>query len=172
MIVIAKRLLFIIAVSVFLYNYVFVPGARGQDVQFDKKTIERLSQKIKSMPGYIDVLAKVDTTFVQLADMTFDGEPDSVILTIKGESLVHPFVWSLKVQSKGQTIYQHIKDDSGMDKFFNDPGYVSNTQDPYFESKTTYYFQWIHRNIIEERRFPLRQTGSLLAAYTLSQKKS
>ena len=130
------------------------PEVQTQDVQFDKKTIERLGNHIKSIPGNIDVMAKVDTTFVQIVDVTFDGKPDSVILTIEGESLMHPFVWSLKVRSAGKTIFQHIKDDTRIDKFFDNPGSVIEKHKTYLDSKRYYYFEFMPSNLIDERRFP------------------
>ncbi|MCH8287386.1 hypothetical protein IIB79_12830 [candidate division KSB1 bacterium] len=130
------------------------PEVQTQDVQFDKLTIERLGNHIKSIPGNIDVMAKVDTTFVQIVDVTFDGKPDSVILTIEGESLMHPFVWSLKVRSAGKTIFQHIKDDTRIDKFFDKPGSVIEKHKTYLDSKRYYYFEFMPSNLIDERRFP------------------
>jgi hypothetical protein len=83
---------------------------------------------------------KVDRIFTEHGDFTRTGKKDTITIHITGASIKSPFTWDLKVQdSSGKTIFFVKRDDSWLDKFYADKGYVDNCSD-YMACKQKYYF--------------------------------
>ena len=83
---------------------------------------------------------KVDEVITRNIDITGDGVPENIKLHIKGKSFKHPFVWTLDIFSGETNIFKHESDDTWLDKFFHDEGYVSDECNGYLECKRQYYF--------------------------------
>jgi hypothetical protein len=81
----------------------------------------------------------VDQRIEKHIDVTGDGIDDDIVLHIKGESWNKPFKWILTISSKGKKIFEHKSDDTWLDAFFNDKGYVNDTCASYLECKKQYY---------------------------------
>jgi hypothetical protein len=91
----------------------------------------------------------IDTTFVRIIDIDYDGIKDSIILNIKGQSMERPFSWSFSVKSNQKLIYSCQRDDAWLDKFFSDTNYVGNCKD-YLNCKKAYYFDYLPTKIINK----------------------
>ncbi len=81
----------------------------------------------------------VDQKLVKRIDVTGDRIDDEIILHIKGENWNKPFKWTLAIVSGGKTVFEHKSDDTWLDAFFNDKGYVNDTCASYLECKKQYY---------------------------------
>lgn len=82
----------------------------------------------------------IDRTFIAKGDITGDGISETLIVHITGTSLEAPFKWSVVIAAlNGTEIFQINRDDSWLDKFFNDKGYEIGCSD-YASCKERYYF--------------------------------
>lgn len=90
----------------------------------------------------------IDKKIEKHMDVTGDGIDDDIILRIKGKSWNKPFKWSLTIVSKGKTIFEHKSDDTWLDAFFSDKGYVNDTCASYLECKKQYYLNDLINNLI------------------------
>jgi hypothetical protein len=98
-----------------------------------------LALVIGPLPGFPLPRGHVDQTIVKHLDVTGDGIADDLVLHIKGESWNKPLKWSLTIISKGKNIFEHKSDDTWLDNFFNDRGYVNKPCSTYLECKKQYY---------------------------------
>ena len=80
-----------------------------QQLRQADKNIKRLRNQLMRL-GYIDVLAAVDSTITRIIDVTDNGEPDSVIINIKGDNFLSPFKWTVCFTQLGQTLIQSFSD--------------------------------------------------------------
>jgi len=89
----------------------------------------------------------VDEVISRYSDVTGDDAPDEVRLHVAGENWSRPFKWTLTVISDKKTVYECSGDDAGIDKFFNDKGYVSGGCESYLECKKQYYLKDMPANL-------------------------
>lgn len=81
----------------------------------------------------------IDTVLVRTVDLRSDGRPDTVALHIVADGCAAPFTWTLTITSDARRIYSVHQDDSRLDRFFGDEGYVAGCRG-YLECKRKYYF--------------------------------
>lgn len=85
-----------------------------------------------------------------------DGTPELVVLHIQGSSINSPLTWSVTVQNLSTVLYHVERDDTWMDKFFNDDGYMNGCKG-YIECKKQWYFhdleESLHKSIRRESNF-------------------
>lgn len=103
---------------------------------------------ITASPGFVMSEESVDQMIVKHIDVTGDGIGDDIILNIKGENWNKPFKWMLTISAKGKIIFKHTSDDTWLDKFFNDRGYVNETCKLYLECKKQYYLKDLPDHLI------------------------
>jgi hypothetical protein len=84
-------------------------------------------------------VSPVDQELVKEVDVTGDGKPEKIILHLTAKNMKAPFVWTLTIISEGKQIYAYKSDDTHLDKFFNDEGYVLDCKD-YMSCKKKYYY--------------------------------
>ncbi len=92
-------------------------------------------------------VSPIDQELVKEADVTGDGKPAKIMLHLEGKNIKSPFVWTLTIFSDGKQIYSYKSDDSWLDKFFSDEGYVLGCKD-YLSCKRKYYFHDILDNLV------------------------
>jgi hypothetical protein len=102
----------------------------------------------------------VDSVMVVLADLTGDEAPDTVRIHVQGESLLHPFRWSVEVRHGGGVLFRHEADDSSFDELFGDLGFAGNSGSRE-EDKLHYYFSRLPEMMVQplqwdEESSPLR----------------
>ena len=79
--------------------------------------------------------------FTYAADLTGDGRNESVVLAIQGAAMNRPFRWSLSVTDiAGRLLFKVEEDDSWLDEFFGDDGYMAGCSG-YEQCKRRYYFE-------------------------------
>jgi hypothetical protein len=84
---------------------------------------------------------RIDRTFSATGDVTGDGVPAVLTIHITGESMRSPFKWTFTITDNGgAAIYSVERDDTWLNKFFGDKGYVGNCAD-YVDCKQRYYFR-------------------------------
>lgn len=88
----------------------------------------------------INANEKVDDVLTKDIDVTGDGVPDQIRLHIKGKSFKHPFLWTLVIFSGVKKIFEYKSDDTWLDAFFNDEGYINEECRGYLECKRQYYY--------------------------------
>lgn len=98
--------------------------------------------------GFTQTKDNVDETIQKQIDVTGDGIHDDVILNIKGEGWNKPFKWTLTIVSKGKTIFEHKSDDSWLDAFFSEKGYVNDMCASYLECKKQFYLHDLINGLI------------------------
>jgi len=98
-----------------------------------------MASTIKATGRSQDQEARVDQVLNREIDVTGDGVKDLITLHLKGLGWQAPFNWELSIRSKGKLIFSHESDDSWLDKFFNDPGYVDDQCKSYLACKMKYY---------------------------------
>ncbi len=95
----------------------------------------------------------IDTTIVLSQDLTFDGQPEEILIHVKGDSQVSPFTWSAKIRSDDNTIFLYLKNDlTSNDQFFR-YDYVDQESKTYIEAKRRYYYKFIPEWIIKYAKF-------------------
>jgi hypothetical protein len=92
-------------------------------------------------PGFAASDERIDQVLVKHLDVTGDGIDDEIRLDIKGENWNTPLRWTLTISSKDKILFKHSADDSWLDKFFNDSGYVNDTCKSYLDCKKQYYMK-------------------------------
>jgi hypothetical protein len=63
----------------------------------------------------------------------------TLILTVNGESIASPFIWSVEVFYNGTQAYKVERNDEWLNKFFSDAGYIENCNG-YNSCKEKWYF--------------------------------
>jgi hypothetical protein len=91
----------------------------------------------KDSPGKNDFPDEIETIF-RNTDVTGDGIPEEIILRIYGYSWNEPIKWTLTIKAGNSIIFQHDSDDTWLDPFFADKGYVLDCDD-YLSCKQKYY---------------------------------
>jgi hypothetical protein len=91
---------------------------------------------------------QVDSVMVALADLTGDGVADTVRIHVQGESLLHPFRWSVEVRHGGTVLFRHEAEDSAFDGFFGDPGFAGDSGSRE-EDKLHYYFSQLPERMVQ-----------------------
>ncbi len=100
-------------------------------------SITCISQAQKNPPIPINPNNRVDTTLVRRIDVTGDGKPERIELSISAPSFRSPFIWTMCVISKSDTLYSyHVSDAEEI--MFGDPP-VSDSS--YLSLKYDYYFK-------------------------------
>ncbi len=89
----------------------------------------------------------IHRTFTRKADLTGDGKPERVIVTIEGASWDQPFTWSVSVRDGKKEIFRHSQTDTRIDSFFRDPGFVDHCSG-YRACKERYYFRDLPNTVI------------------------
>lgn len=89
--------------------------------------------------GFTREKQNIDLSIEKHIDVTGGGIADDLLLRIKGESWNKPLKWTLTISSKGKKIFEHESDDTWLDKFFKDKGYVNDSCTSYLECKRQYY---------------------------------
>ena len=87
-----------------------------------------------------DAGQSIDRTLSRTADVTGDGQPDTISLHLRAESMAKPFKWTLTITSGEMTLLTYDSDDAWLDRNFNDQGFVDNCKD-YLSCKEQYYFR-------------------------------
>lgn len=106
-----------------------------------------------------DQASRVDRTFTAKGDLTGDGIPEILTIHITGTSLETPLKWAVTIADlNGTTIYRVERDDSWLDKFFNDKGYEIGCSD-YVSCKERYYFHDIPKAIFASTKPSRRAWG-------------
>lgn len=104
--------------------------------------------------------SRIDRTFTAKGNVTGDEVPEILTIHITGTSLEAPFNWTVTIADvNGKTIYTVDRDDSWMDKFFRDKGYVIGCSD-YASCKERYYFHDIPNAVFASIK-PSRTAWSL-----------
>jgi hypothetical protein len=89
----------------------------------------------------------IDEKMMKAVDLTGDGRPEKIILTIKAEDISKPVRWSLTILSADKVLLRHSRDDSKIDSFFEDSGYVVDCTG-YAECKRKWYYKDILNSLI------------------------
>ena len=84
-------------------------------------------------------LMPVDEKLTKAQDLTGDGKPDKIILTLKAANNISPMTWNPIIESGGQSVYSYESDDSWLDKFFGEEGYMDRCSG-YSQCKARYYY--------------------------------
>jgi hypothetical protein len=83
---------------------------------------------------------KIDRTFTSRLDLTGDGSLELVTIRITGDTVKTPYRWTLRIaELDGSPLYQLDRDDTWLDRFFRDAGYVPGCSG-YVACKSRYYF--------------------------------
>jgi hypothetical protein len=113
-----------------------------------------------------DQSSKIDRTFTKHGDVTGDGESETLTVHITSMSIETPFKWSFIISDlNGATIYRVDRDDTWLDNFFKDNGYVIRCTD-YTSCKERYYFNNIPIAIFASLKPSIK--GWVLNKYTKS----
>jgi len=81
------------------------------------------------------------------ADMTRDGQDESIVLVVRGADIKQPFTWSLTVKDRfDHVLYEKTMDDAELNEFFGEQGYV-DACDSYESCKRRYYFEELPREV-------------------------
>jgi hypothetical protein len=81
----------------------------------------------------------INTQLTRKADVTGDGQPETITLQLKAGNYKAPFLWTLAIDSGGNTIFEHDSDDSDVDEVFADRDAMPRCPD-YASCKEQYYF--------------------------------
>jgi len=92
----------------------------------------------------------VDEEIVKRMDVTGDGLDDEIRINIKGENWNKPFKWTLTIAAREKIVFTHSSDDTWLDKFFNDKGYVPGGCKTYLECKKEYYLTDLPGNLFSK----------------------
>lgn len=71
----------------------------------------------------------INKELVREIDLTGNGSNGKVILHLSAKNFMSPFTWKLSVISEGQEVYSYGSNDTKIDKFFKDDGYVEDCND-------------------------------------------
>lgn len=83
-------------------------------------------------------LAAVNETISREVDVIGDGTRELILLNLLGESWEKPFKWTLTIKAKGRVIFEYQSDDTWLDAFFAEEGYIQGCAD-YLSCKKKYY---------------------------------
>jgi len=125
-----------------------------QIVELSTITQNRLIEYLNIIKPELNLLKEIDSTIVRTIDLTLDGEPDTIKINVKGESILSFLKWTCEIISKGTTIYYHESEDARMwDSLI---GHYSNTEPrllAYLEEKSSWYFKKISESIVQYKIF-------------------
>jgi hypothetical protein len=89
----------------------------------------------------------VNTQLTDRVDLTGDGKPETITLFLKAASYKTPVLWSLVIDSDGQTLWESDSDDTEIDTIFSDREALPGCPD-YPTCKNQYYFHSIMENLV------------------------
>ena len=89
----------------------------------------------------------INTDLVKVADVTGNGTPDKITVHLSAKNMKSPFLWTITIISEGKQVYSHSSNDTQLDRFFNDDGYVDGCKD-YISCKSKYYYHDILDGLI------------------------
>jgi len=69
-----------------------------------------------------EIAQPVSEELMPYIDLTGDGKPEKITLTLDGEDVKKPMRWSLTIRTEKTVLPQHASDDSRIDAFFSDAG--------------------------------------------------
>jgi hypothetical protein len=92
----------------------------------------------------------INEELVRNIDLTGDGKPGKIVLTLKAKNITKPVQWTLTITSNEKVLLRQSRDDSKIDSFFNDPNYVGNCTG-YLECKKRWYYKDILETIVVSR---------------------
>jgi len=98
----------------------------------------------------IDKSKPIDLDIVRKIDVTGDGEVDTINLHLKAKDFQSPFLWKLTISSSGKQIFKSESNDTWMNSFFSDRGYVLGCTN-YDTCKEKYYFHDIIDSLIHDK---------------------
>jgi hypothetical protein len=90
----------------------------------------------------------VDQIIEKSIDVTGNGVRDIVSLRLKADNWESPIMWTLEIISGGSIIFRHESNDTWLNQFFNDEGYVNDTCKNYIDCKKQYYLHDLPKNIV------------------------
>jgi len=99
--------------------------------------------------GSHDDRGVVQQTLTRNVDIDGDGVDDLVVLELHGESWKDPFRWSITASVNNTVSLSHDSDDSRIDKFFGESGYVNFTCGEYLTCKKQYYLHDILDGLVK-----------------------
>jgi hypothetical protein len=89
----------------------------------------------------------VDKVLSRQGDITGVGESNVLTFHVSGSSMKAPFKWELSItNAQGKVIHHVVRDDTGINEFFGDQGYVAHCSG-YLECKAQYYFHDVPEGI-------------------------
>jgi len=113
-----------------------------------------------------DQSSQIDRTFTKHGDVTGDGASETLTIHITSMSIETPFKWSFVISDlNGATIYRVDRDDTWLDNFFKDNGYVIRCTN-YTSCKDRYYYDDIPNAIFASLKPSTK--GWVLNKYTES----
>jgi hypothetical protein len=121
-----------------------------------KLTLTGLVLALFTLPLFVmsqQLMSPIDTTIIETADVTGDGTVDTVAFHIMAKNFKSPFHWTLSIQSNGQTIFYKAENDSDIDQFFNDEGYVGNCKGYKDCKKRWYFFEFVPLFLVNPKDF-------------------
>ncbi len=89
----------------------------------------------------------------------------TLILTINGESITSPFIWSVEVFYNGAKAYKSERNDEWLNQFFSDSGYIENCND-YKSCKEKWYFSLLPK-MVEESIYLAESNSSAVESWKL-----
>lgn len=92
----------------------------------------------------------IDELLVRSVDVTGDGKPEKITLVLKAKDFNSPFQWSLSISSSGKQLFTYASDDTRIDPFFADRGFITDCSG-YAECKKKWYFKDILNSLIVPR---------------------
>jgi len=98
----------------------------------------------------------IDSIFTIIADLTADGEADSLELRVVGPRMEDPFTWTLRIWVQSELVFKHEVVDSLLDGLFGKNeswaesfGLTGNRE----RDKAWYYLDELPRRIIDRAQF-------------------
>lgn len=91
--------------------------------------------------------SSIDSRLVEVVDVTGDGEGDEISVRLRAKDILSPFSWELSINSRDHILLKHESDDTWMNSFFGEPGYMGGCAG-YIECKQKYYFNDLIKNIV------------------------
>jgi len=129
------------------YELVFITCRAVVDIRLDDPNI------VLSYAGKLDLRirdsvacsppkqgkSKIDKIIIRMADLTYDGTAERIVLHISGKDIGTPFIWTIEIYSGEKRIFYKTRDDSILDANFRYPDYVGDC-DSYETCKEKWYF--------------------------------
>lgn len=82
---------------------------------------------------------KINKTIVQRFDITGDNVSDKIVLNYFGDSIQHPFSWTLKIYSREKIIFSSPKETYAADEVFSNPEYFEGNCKSFEQCKLQFF---------------------------------